>query len=97
MRQTSAHNLTFDIVQRLGEEVVSGKYSQDVKFPTEAEEKAPKAAAKETAEVKEKTPAKEEAPKVETDKKPAAKKATTKKPAASAAKKKAEDKEDKAE
>ncbi len=37
MRQTTAHNLTFDIVQRLGEEVVSGKYGQDNKFPTEAE------------------------------------------------------------
>lgn len=37
MRQTTAHNLTFDIVQRLGEEVVSGKYTRDNKFPTEAE------------------------------------------------------------
>ncbi|MCP4045149.1 MAG: FadR family transcriptional regulator [Gammaproteobacteria bacterium] len=37
MRKTMAHNLTFDIVQRLGQEVVSGKYVQDLKFPTEAE------------------------------------------------------------
>ncbi len=37
MRQSIAHNLTFDIVQRLGEEVVSGKYAEDSKFPTEAE------------------------------------------------------------
>jgi len=37
MRQTQAHNRTFDIVQRLGKEVVSGKYAEDRKFPTEAE------------------------------------------------------------
>ena len=37
MRKTIAHNLTFDIVQRLGQEVVSGKYEQGHKFPTEAE------------------------------------------------------------
>jgi len=37
MRKTTAHNLTFDIVQRLGQEVVSGKYAEDSKFPTEAE------------------------------------------------------------
>ncbi len=37
MRRTVAHNLTFDIVQRLGKEVVSGKYVEGKKFPTEAE------------------------------------------------------------
>jgi len=37
MRQTVARNLTFDTVQHLGKEVVSGKYTGDTKFPTEAE------------------------------------------------------------
>lgn len=36
MRRNKTHNLTFDIVQKLGEEIVSGKYSQDTPFPTEA-------------------------------------------------------------
>lgn len=36
MRKRSANNLTFDIVQRLGDEIVSGKYAGDAPFPTEA-------------------------------------------------------------
>ncbi|NVJ98200.1 MAG: FadR family transcriptional regulator [Alphaproteobacteria bacterium] len=36
MRRSGGHNLTFDIVQRLGSEIVSEKYSKGTKFPTEA-------------------------------------------------------------
>ena len=37
MSRKRAYSLTFDIVHQLGEEVVSGKYSKDTAFPTEAE------------------------------------------------------------
>lgn len=36
MRRSGGHNLTFDIVQRLGSEIVSERYSKGEKFPTEA-------------------------------------------------------------
>ena len=37
MRRLPGRHLTFEIVQKLGREIVSGKYSEDCEFPTEAE------------------------------------------------------------
>lgn len=37
MSRKRSHSLTFDVLQRLGQEIVSGKYSKDISFPTEAE------------------------------------------------------------